>query len=178
MSFSDFRPKGTTDGEILESMILKAKSLIEERDRIAVRHQQELDLHRGTRPEIHNVMQFERSAILRLLEMGEPVEFDYDFHEYRKIILENLDKDNPPKLADLFPEFCQRTSIRPLLLTILHEDTGMRVLYGFPKSAHELPELDLFAFDSQEIGFAILKLYVAFSEQYGAGELLNLLKLG
>ena len=127
-------------------------------------------------PIFYDLSQFERAIAERLLEVGSPAEFDFEFHEFRRELLVKIEGENSPRLQDLFADIVSNTSIKPLLMTLLDCDTSFPLIYNSLVDSKEIPSLEVEIFCSLEIDFAILQIYSKFVESFGEKSLLSLMK--
>ena len=176
MKYSNFRPKGTSDEEVLADILKKANQLLTERSKVLSRHAKEIEEYKNVNAIFDDLTQFEKVIAERLLEVGGPEEFNFEFHEFRRGILIKFDSDDPPKLQDLFADIVSNTSIKPLLLTLLDCDTSLPLIYSCSVNPKDAPKFELEIFCSLEIEFAILQIYSKFVEKFGERNLLSLMK--
>lgn len=173
-----WRPEGKTDDKILASLLAETADIIERFEKIANRHSTEIEHYRAQHP-INSQRDVERwkqvTLLKNLFEVAEPAEFDFDFHERRRVFLDKVESGADIDAGSTFVDVCMLTGIRPLHATILNAHEFERLLYraADPQSS---PTLDLSMYDLLEFDVTLLRLYADANKFYGTDRFLLLLQ--
>jgi hypothetical protein len=175
---STWRPHGKTPDEILGSLLTEATAIISQFEQVAARHAAQIEVYRDEHARNTNGNDIDRwkqeTLLKNLFEIAEPVEFDYDFHERRRVFLDQVESGADLDPGSIFIDVCMLAGIKPLVTTVVNAREFRRYIYGASDVRSE-PELDPTMFDLLEVDVTLLRMYVDASKFYGADQFLMIL---
>jgi hypothetical protein len=178
-SGSKWHPEGQADDQILASLLTEATAIIERFERIAARHSSEIENFRNQHPRNGQQEDLERwkevTLLKNLFEVAEPAEFDFDFHERRRVFLDLVESGADIDIGSTFIDICMLAGLRPLYAPILNAHEFERLLYSATDARSSLT-LDPSMYDLLEFNVTLLRLYADARRFYGAERFLLLLQ--
>jgi hypothetical protein len=155
---------------MLKSAIDEAREIIGKRQKIYTRHCEEIEdfrlKDRETKNSFSEMGGVKKAVADLILRYAEHSDAKYEAHCLRVKIAVSVKNGELIDIDSLFEEARSHFGIAPIYGVILDANRTLESVYDFG-NRNEMPKLDFLMFDFLDIEVAVLRLYVAYADQFG-----------